>query len=77
MVSIFFCFNFTTRIFSSGSPALVAPFDATVCQEPKVDIQNLTNHATRVARYYTDSTGEIKYLTKLSLLDVLIYTVHF
>lgn len=46
-------------------------------QELKIDIQNLTNHAAKIAPYYNDSTGEIKYLTQLSLLPVLIYTVHF
>jgi hypothetical protein len=46
-------------------------------QELKMDIQNLTNHKARIAPYYNDSTSEIKYLTQLSLLPVLIYTIHF
>jgi len=46
-------------------------------QELKLDIQNLTNHAAKIAPYYNDTTGEVKYLTQLSLLPVLMYTVHF
>src|SRR5690554_2165860 len=46
-------------------------------QELKLDIQNLTNHAAKIAPYYNDTTGEAKYLTPLSLLPVLMYTVHF
>ena len=46
-------------------------------QELKLDIQNLTNNAAKIAPYYNDTTGEVKYLNQLSLLPVLMYTVHF
>ncbi|HLU90814.1 MAG TPA: TonB-dependent receptor [Cyclobacteriaceae bacterium] len=46
-------------------------------QELKLDVQNLTNHSAKIAPYYNDMTGEVEYLNQLSLLPVLMYTVHF
>ena len=46
-------------------------------QEIKLDIQNLTNNAANIAPYYNDTTDKVEYLNQLSLLPVLMYTVHF
>jgi hypothetical protein len=46
-------------------------------QELKLDIQNLTNNAANIAPYYNDTTDKVEFLNQLSLLPVLIYTIHF
>lgn len=46
-------------------------------QELKLDLQNATNNAGMIGRYYDTTQGKIKEINQLSLLPVLIYTVQF
>lgn len=46
-------------------------------QEFKIDIQNLSNNAAILDRYYDDLTDKIEYSRQLPLLPVAMYTIHF
>lgn len=48
-----------------------------ISQELKVDIQNATNNKAQIGQYYDNVHNKIKIYDQLSLLPVVIYTVHF
>lgn len=46
-------------------------------QELKLDIQNVTNNQATLGFYYDDDTDQVESFEQLSLLPVLMYTIHF
>lgn len=48
-----------------------------ISQELKLDLQNATNNAAMIGRYYDTTQDKIKTIEQLSLLPVIIYTVQF
>lgn len=48
-----------------------------ISQEFKLDIQNASNHAARIDQFYDSKNDKIVYSRQLSLLPVVMYTIHF
>lgn len=46
-------------------------------QELKLDIQNVTNNSARIGHYYDNTLDRVVTYDQLSLLPVVIYTIHF
>lgn len=48
-----------------------------ISQELKLDIQNVSNNTAEIGRYYDSTDKKIETIEQLSLLPVIIYTIHF
>lgn len=48
-----------------------------ISHELKLDIQNVTNNAAMVGKYFDSAHGKVKTYDQLPLLPVIVYTVHF
>lgn len=48
-----------------------------ISQEFKIDIQNATNNKAKLEPFYNENTNKVEFYEQLTLLPVVMYTIHF